>query len=373
MWFTIQERANRVPDERDRTQVVLALDEFQIVKDLQVLQLMLEQARSLGLGLVLSHQTTEQISDKQLGIISGNAGTQLVGKVNGKDASRIAQIWDPQFQTELQQQLASQEYFHWTVREKAPPGKEQPPPIQFWLGAPPELLVDGAAYQGFVSDQLERYGRGVVGSAESAAREAKTRWMEQVTVKLPSALEWRIMLALRQGQSLQQAQIVDILRVANRTEVLPVLKDMTGRGMLERPSGGRTAPYRLTGKAKNTYFDLDFAGVGTAGDVESLCRKAAESYMAWDMFVAVASQRISKGRDRTDLVAYNYETGIPVSVEIESASEVSSHREHVRYNMVKWRKLGFGACHVWSTSPKVREIYDTLDERDKKVVELVVT
>ena len=373
LWFTIQERANRVPDEKDRTQVVLALDEFQIVKDLQVLQLMLEQARSLGLGLVLSHQTTEQISDKQLGIISGNAGTQLVGKVNGKDASRIAQIWDPQFQTELQQQLASQEYFHWTVREKAPPGKEQPPPIQFWLGAPPEQLVGGAAYQEFVSGQLERYGRGVVGSAESAAREAKTRWMEQVTVKLPAALEWRIMLALRQGQSLQQAQIVDILRVANRTEALPVLKDMTGRGLLERPGGGRTAPYRLTDKAKSTYFDLDFAGVGTAGDVESLCRKAAESYMAWDMFVAVASQRISKGRDRTDLVAYNYETGVPVSVEIESASEVSSHREHVRYNMVKWRKMGFGACHVWSTSPKVREIYDTLDERDKKVVELVVT
>ena len=372
LWFTIQERANRVPDEKDRAQVVLALDEFQIVKDLQVLQLMLEQARSLGLGLVLSHQTTEQISDKQLGIITGNAGTQLIGKVNGKDASRIAQIWDPQFQKELQQQLASQEYFHWTIREKAPPGKEQPPPIQFWLAEPPEMLVDGSAYREFVSDQLAHYGRGVASSAELAAREARIRWMEQVTVRLPALMEWKIMLALRQGQSLQQSQIVDVLRVPNRTEVLPVLKGMVERGMLERPGGGRAAPYRLTDKAKSTYFDLDFGGVGTAGDVESLCRKAAESYMAWGMFVAVASQKIAKGRDRTDLVAYNYETEVPLSVEIESASEVLSHREHVRYNMVKWRKMGFGGCHVWSSSPKAREIHGTLDERDRKVVQVLV-
>jgi len=73
LWFAIQERANRLPGE-ERTQVVLALDEFQIVKDLQVLQLMLEQARSLGLGLVLSHQTTEQISDTQLGLSRGTLG-----------------------------------------------------------------------------------------------------------------------------------------------------------------------------------------------------------------------------------------------------------------------------------------------------------
>lgn len=46
---------------------------------------------------MLSHQATKQISDKQLGPIMGNSGTQLVGRVNGKDASRISQIWDPQF------------------------------------------------------------------------------------------------------------------------------------------------------------------------------------------------------------------------------------------------------------------------------------
>ena len=373
LWFTIQERANRVPDEKGRTQVVLALDEFQIVKDLQVLQLMLEQARSLGLGLVLSHQTTEQISDRQLGIITGNSGTQLVGRVNGRDAGRIAQIWDPQFQKEIQQQLASQEYFHWTLREKAPPGKEQPPPSQFWLAPPPEALVDELGYGEFVASQLEKYGRGVPGSAGAAAREARTRWTSQLTVRLPGKTEWKVMLALRHGQSLQQGRIVDILRAPNRAGVLPVLRDMEARGILERPGGGRAAPYRLAEEAKEAYFRPECGAVGTAADVAGLCLKAFEAYMSWGMFVAVAGQRISKGRDRTDLVAYDYEAEVPVSVEIESASEVASHREHVRYNMVKWRRMGFGACHVWSSSPRVREIYETLDERDKKVVEIVVT
>ncbi len=171
LWFTVQERANRIPDEKNRTQVILALDEFQIVKDLQVLQLMLEQARSLGLGLILSHQTTEQISDKQLGLITGNSGTQLIGKVNGKDASRISQIWDPQFQKELMQQFASQEYFHWTIREKSPPGEEQPPPIQFWLNMPPEPLTGETRMGSF--------------SPSSLPCTAGERWRTRLSGRLP--------------------------------------------------------------------------------------------------------------------------------------------------------------------------------------------
>lgn len=106
LWFTIQERAAKLPNEKDRTQVVLALDEFQIVKDLQVLPLILSQARSYRLGLILAHQTTAQINDKLLEEITGNCGTQFAGKVSGRDAGRIAQIWDPQFSKEIQQQLA---------------------------------------------------------------------------------------------------------------------------------------------------------------------------------------------------------------------------------------------------------------------------
>jgi len=373
LWFTIQERANRVTDEAERTQVVLALDEFQIVKDLQVLQLMLEQARSLGLGLVLSHQTTEQISDRQLGLITGNSGTQLVGKVNGKDASRISQIWDPQFQRELTQQFASQEYFRWTIREKAAPGEEQPPPIQFWLNMPPRLLSTDGQYRGILADQLERYGRGVVEDTIVRQTSAnRTKWLGHISVQFPAKMEWQIMLMLLK-EPMRQTDMVSRLKVSNRSEVLEVLNGMLSHGMARKTDpANRTSPYELTAEARSSYFEPDFAEVGSAKEIEALTGRVFRAYLESGKFVTVASQRIRKGQDRTDLVAYDYDNEIPISVEIESAAEVQSHPEHVRYNMVKWRRLGFEQCHVWSQSPNLQRIYDGLDDGERQGVEVAV-
>ena len=372
LWFTIQERANRITDEKDRIQVVLALDEFQIVKDLQVLQLMLEQARSFGLGLVLSHQTTEQISDKQLGIITGNSGTQLIGRVNGRDASRMGQIWDPQFQKELQQQFASQEYFHWTIRERAPPGQEQPPPMQFWLGNPPKITITDQEYTKFVKEQLEKYGQGEVGPLQMVRTIAeKTKWLDQINVLFPSQTEeWEIMCMLK-DKDMQQTQIVKELKARHRNNVIPILRRMVSDNTLQRTSQSRKAPYQITQTAKEAYFDYDASIVGTAKDIEEIVKKAIKFYMDKGMFVVVASQKVIKGRDRTDLVAYDYTAKIPISIEVESASEVQSHQEHVRYNMIKWRNLGFGQCHVWSKSPKVQRIYEEeLDDDQKEGVHI---
>lgn len=109
LWFTIQERAARIEDENARNSVILALDEFQIVSKLQVLPMILSQARSYKLGLLLAHQTTAQIDDSLLEEITGNCGTQLAGRVSGKDASKLSKIWDPRFSNEITQQLAAQE------------------------------------------------------------------------------------------------------------------------------------------------------------------------------------------------------------------------------------------------------------------------
>lgn len=371
LWFTIQERAN-ADGGRGRTQVVLALDEFQVVKDLQVLQLMLEQARSLGLGLVLSHQTTEQISDRQLGIITGNSGTQLVGRVNGRDAARMAQIWDPQFQQELRRQFASQEYFRWTVREKAPPGREQPPPAQFWLCRPPGPELGPEGYRLFVAGQLARYGRGEPAPPlTDAAGPAAGRWAECLPAPLPGRTEWAILLMLR-GSAMRQVEIVRRLGAPNRSAVAPVLAGMVSAGSVGRASGMRNAPYMLTGAGRRTYFGHRFGLIGTAADVVPLARRVAGFYEEKGMFVAVASQGPGPG-DRTDMAAFDYGRGVPISVEIESASEAGSHPEHVRYNMTKWRDMGFSECHVWSHSRRVRRIYEEdLDEGGRKGVHVFV-
>lgn len=53
--------------------------------------------------------------------------------ISGKDASKLAKIWDPQFSSKITSQLASQEDFRWTIKMRAAPGEEQPTPMQFWL------------------------------------------------------------------------------------------------------------------------------------------------------------------------------------------------------------------------------------------------
>ena len=81
---------------------------------------------------------------------------------------------------------------------------------------------------------------------------------------------------------------------------------------------------------------------------------------------------IQTGDLRPDLVAYDYSTGISVSVEIESNIEVKSHPEHVRFNMKKWPKLGFEECHVWSSSKTIEKMHKELDELHNKVRTFVV-
>ena len=78
--------------------------------------------------------------------------------------------------------------------------------------------------------------------------------------------------------------------------------------------------------------------------------------------MAIAIQKVRKGKYRTDMVAYDYNTKTPISVEIESEAEMESHPEHVRLNMMKWRELGFKKCDIWSYAKNLEELYNALAE-----------
>jgi hypothetical protein len=71
LWFAVLWRTTRTREE-ERTPLVLYLDEFQDLQRLQAIQTILSQARSQGLCLLLSHQTTAQLDDTLLKIVIGN-------------------------------------------------------------------------------------------------------------------------------------------------------------------------------------------------------------------------------------------------------------------------------------------------------------
>jgi len=383
LWFTIQERAARIENEQDRNQVIFAIDEFQIVKDLQVLPMILSQVRSYRLGLLLSHQTTAQISESLLEEITGNCGTQLAGRISGKDASRMANIWDPKFSRQIQQQLASQEDFHWTIKMRAIPGFEQPTPMQFWLFKPPKLSLNEEESRQFITIQHNLYGNGAREDNNEKDRFVpilqqhhiqKNRWLKYITVDfIQDKMQWLVLVQLYWNKSLNLTDITKNIQAKNRDGVSAILQDMLQKKYITQINKSRNVRYALAKKIKKRYFDFDSRAIGTAKEIPRLTQAAIEAYLQKGLFVTLALQKIKKDEDRSDLIAYSYDTGKSISVEIESSSELSSHPEHTRYNMKKWKKMGFDACHLWSSSPKLSEIYESqIPDECKKDVEVFI-
>ena len=396
LWFTIQERAARIGDEDQRNPVILALDEFQIVSKLQVLPMILSQARSYKLGLLLAHQTTAQIDDSLLEEITGNCGTQLAGRISGKDASKLSKIWDPRFAGEITQQLAAQEDFNWTVKMRAADGEEQPTPVQFWLHKPTKLRLNDDQLNEFIQNQKKLYGNGkisrdVIPPLEHERKESqinedntsllqlsqieKNRWLRYITVDLPETKQhWQILLILynENNKPLQLTQITEKLQAKTRDDVVLILKKMVKDGLLKADESTRNVKYFLSKKAIKNYFTFNPKDIGSADDIPQITKHVVKSYLDMGLFVTVALQKIEKDEDRTDLIAYSYDSDKSISVEIESTSELLSHPEHAIYNMRKWKKMGFDMCHVWSESKKLQELYKKQIDDTENVKAFVV-
>ena len=157
LWFAVLWRTSRTREE-ERTPAVLVLDEFQDLQRLQAIQTILSQARSQGLCLILSHQTTAQLDDTLLKIVISNCAVQAAGRVSGDDASRLARAWDLQFKKEIEQALVTQPDFTWTFRLRAGPGEEQSPPVQETLLKPPAAKHSQEEIKAFCTKMKELYG-----------------------------------------------------------------------------------------------------------------------------------------------------------------------------------------------------------------------
>lgn len=366
IWFAIQERAARISQNK-RSLVVLALDEFQKIKDLNIITSILSQARSYNLGLILSHQNLAQISSELLQTIVGNTGTQIYGHVSGIDAAKIAKIIDPQFAKDLVDKLASQPDYVFTMKMRASPGQEQPVPMQFVSNPPPPLLLSEEESEKFIHSMKEKYGLGEQNLVSSfiAKEEHSTKWLKQLRVEFPTQEKWQIMLYLKDNIA-NLSEIVEKTNSADRNKTASVVSEMY-QGRLISIARSRLHGkikenyYTISNPARANYFPDDFSEIGTASDVHDIATNAFSHYMEKKFFVSVARQEIKSSILRTDLVAYDYETQSSISVEIESESEVSSHPEQVKQNMTKWQDLGFSKCHVWSRAYQIKRIHESLD------------
>ena len=381
LWFEVLARSSRVPI-RERTQVVLALDEFQKVKGISVLETMIAQARSKGLGLVLAHQSLKQLDEGDLSGITTNFGIQMAGHLEGSDAQRLAMAWDPKYVEDIKNMIATQAKYRWTARAAPSPGEEQPLPVQFWTHFDPasgEVCrpnMGQEEWKAFVASERRRYGTDAEERTFLDAREEeRNRWKMNMDAALPPHDFWHVMLMLRPGPlNLKGITLRYNPRndptpgTRHRDEISATLRAMVADGLLAKEDR-RDGRYSLAASSREC-FSYPWEKIGTAPDVKDAVREAVRYYLGMGYFLAMADQRIRKDVDRTDMVAYDYNTDTPISVEVESVSEQTSHAEHVRYNMVKWPELGFRKCHVWSFNPGIEQERESLgnDTRGDTVV-----
>lgn len=381
VWFEVQEQSRK--KDSKMKQVILVLDEFQIISNLDAIPMILAQARSFGLGLCLAHQNLSQISTDLLQSIVGNTATQFAGRVSGIDASKIGMIIDPHYGKELAGILAVQPDFRFVIRTRPKLGEETSLPPQFWIDYPCKEEMTDDQFREFLAEQKERHGNAKPQETLLVAKNIdKNKWLQHLDggiAVLPSKTEWQILFVLYDRN--QPLSLMEIVRICSfvqpRDKISKLLKDMLNRNLVEIaekiPKGSVIIiKYRLTEQSRRQYFNFDYSLIGTANDVPSIIKQAVKYYLQQGYFVGAALQNLKKDNLRTDLIAYDYDNGIPISVEIESCSEVNSHPEHVLLNMQKWKEMGFLQCHVWSTHKKVIEIKERLEPVTKENVKVFV-
>ena len=364
LWFAVQERSSKTRPE-DQTQVVLVLDEFQMVQSIGMLERMLEQGRSKKLCLVLTHQAPSQLDDKMQNNILTNCSFQITGRLVGKDAARLADAWDPAYSEQLKQKIPTLPKHCWIAKGIAVDGMEQSPPVVFWTHfdkASNKVMRDNMTYEewnNFVRESREkniarRDTHGLLGSK----KERWNKWLAQVEHgRFFDKRKWAIMVRTTEKPRTLK-EITSLFLGVPRDNVSQTCGMMVQDGLLCRvDSEGReadnTGRYLTTQEAKSKYMTFDPGKIGNAGDVAALTEEVVAWYLERGYYVAMAKQNPWAGNDRADLVAYSYETGKAISVEIESESELDSHLEQAEKNMAKWPEMGFDECHVWSYSDKI--------------------
>ncbi len=377
IWYAVKKRAVRTSSE-ERIPVILALDEFQRIGDMGLIATLMAQARSFGMGVILAHQNSAQISKPILDGIMGNCSTMIFGRLSGSDASKIALMVDPALSEKLRNSLAGLADHAFYVKQRSPDGHEPGMPVYTNSLPPPPVLLSNVKVDEIYAKCKAIYGIKSKDLEENLEYDqiqgGASKWKVCCSNGLPFEIEWQVIMHLMHEKHI----LLDITRgikAMTRDAVTAALTTLQDSGFVEHILNSkvqRSPLYGLTDNGIKAYVDLDYNQIGSAPDTPLVAQQAVDYYRKKGWFVSLAHQSAQKGQNRPDFVAYDYSVGMAVSVEIESITEVQSHPEHVLFNMRKWIELGFDECHVWSANGKIVNLREEVDEGYERIRTFVV-
>ena len=126
-YFAVEKRAAKLERAGEspsaRTPIILAVDEFQNISDLKLLDTILSESRKSGLYLWMVNQNIQQIRPDLFSSLSGNVGPVYCFRVGPEDASRMSELISPTKKEEVGDALIALPDYSCVVR-KRPHGED---------------------------------------------------------------------------------------------------------------------------------------------------------------------------------------------------------------------------------------------------------
>lgn len=329
---------------KEKTPIVLVLDEFQVLRDSEIIKTILSQGRAYGLFVWLAHQDLGQIALEFQKEIRSNIGDMYIGSVSGSDRAVFSR--DVFASDALQRKLVSLKKFQFVhIHEKQETLLD--------VGRPLPQLTSEPELTRFLAKESQRL---MVRRVRDSFDFDGSFWIDLCTVKPPPKTEWLVLCALKKNPK-NLTKIVAEVDSNDRDEVSALLQKLNTERKIKvvrtRKVGNQTERVYGLGAESAKYFPDDYSSIGQSDGISGVAAKAFDHNTSFGRFVTIARQ---KGDDRVDMLAYDYDSKEVISIEIESESEIQSHPEQVRYNAKKWSGMGFDGCQVWSKSRQVKDL-----------------
>ena len=350
-----------------KVKIILMLDEFQVISDSTIIKTILEQGRSIGLFVWLSHQSSTQINDSFYDDVMSNTtrGNIFLADPSNFDVFKVARNRgiDPM---NLGNRMSANPLYS-IIRITKSDNTSGITITRIQKGVP-ELHMSVPSFEKFreiQSDLLQVKGHDDDGISESDQIQLDFR--AQLGVDFLNKDTWNVLSYLYKNGKTNMVKICDDLEFSDRDDLrVKIMNPLQEKKLIRVASSYKKGNvivkfFELTEHCVTSYFDFDYTPVIKTDEGINAAKIAVSHYRSKGCFVVPAKQTLDRN-ERTDLVGFDYSTGEAISIEIESAKEASSHHEQVVHNSKKWKKLGFDRCEFWSSSKKVKELVKETDK-----------
>jgi hypothetical protein len=354
LWYAALIRAKL---RQKRVPILTIIDEFEVISDLSIIEIILSQARKFGMHVILAHQHVGQLESEMLRSIFNNTGLRILMNTGYQDDAEKLAGFDPSFANDIKNTLPYLPPGNAVIILK-PRGNEQLLPFRCKVDYTP-LKIDEDVLKKVNERMKEKYGE--VKEHTSDVTELINPLLKYID-RPPEPLVQAILFYVwsNEGHQVYQADLLRDIAI-DRDKLKKILAELQSDGMIDVQKEGN----KVLVKYVRGLFKMKGVVSNEAGKKVAL--KALKKYMEKSYAIEKGKQ---SGDIRPDFVAIKYEKpsfkldySNAIAIEIESPNEIEVHPEQVRHNMEKYIPVTslFKEIHIWTSEDKfdkLKNIYD---------------